>query len=89
MGVVGVDLDIADDALSIDDKTAGHRQLPKVIAIEAGKVYTEAAVYGLEFFRQGEGEAEECRNLVVDIHQNGKCQIVFFNDFFRIFRQLW
>ena len=81
-GIVRMSFDVSDDPLAIGNEASGRRQLPGVIAVETRQIDTQFDVDGFQIFRQREGQPETRCHTVVEIHQNGKGQIMFFYNLF-------
>ena len=79
---------VFDDTFPIDDKSSGHGQFPGVVAIESPEIDAEPDVYLLEFFREGENQAERIRISIVFVRQYREPKIMLFHHLFCIFVQL-
>jgi hypothetical protein len=75
-GVVGIDVDMADDAGAIDDETRRHGQGPGIVAVETGKIHAERGVEFAKIVGEFKDEAKFIGDDVAGVSKKIKTEMI-------------
>ena len=70
------------DSRLINDISRRHRQRPRMVAVESFEIGAKALIYLDQIIGKREFQAESFGNLVANVAQNIKFQIIFAFDLF-------